>query len=217
MPPNMATAPPAYDGPHSQQKTNTAKDFDATISATLEISSYDLAVLKRHLIAQKWVPSSTDEDTIEDAVFRFRRTYRSNRAYQPDYDYENIFRDNKRLIRLFEVWASEEIEDREADRLYDPSDMNEREVQRETAKYDAVRALIAHLAARKSCAGPAGTNSKSLDITDDQAMELLRTNARLRAIFVNNVNKSTAKETEALNQKIAEKDAEIAGMLRSLA
>jgi hypothetical protein len=37
------------------------------------------------------------------------------------------------------------------------------------------------------------------------------------AIFVNNVNKSTAKETEALNQKIAEKDAEIAGMLRSLA
>lgn len=217
MPPNMATAPPAYDGRQNEQKSETGKDFDATISATLEISSYDLAALKRHLIAQKWVPASTDEDSIEDAVFRFRRTYRSNRAYQPEYDYENIFRDNKQLIRLFEVWASDEIEDREADRLYDPSDMNEREVQRETAKYDAVRALIAHLAARKSYDKLPGITRPSLDVTDEQVMELLKTNARLRAMFTNNVKKATAKETEALNQKIAEKDAEIDGMLRSLA
>jgi hypothetical protein len=97
MPPNMATAPPAYDGPRSQQKSGTAKDFDATISATLEISSYDLAVLKRHLISQKWVPASADEDAIEDAVFRFRRTYRHDRTYQTDYDYKIIFRGNKRL------------------------------------------------------------------------------------------------------------------------
>lgn len=55
------------------------------------------------------------------------------------------------------------------------------------------------------------------DITDEQATGLLRTNARLRAIFTNNVKKATAKETEALHQRIAEKDAEIDGILRSLA
>ena len=54
------------------------------------------------------------------------------------------------------------------------------------------------------------------DITDDQAMELLKTNARLRAIFTNNVKKSTGKETEALTQKIAEKDAEISRLTSEL-
>ena len=187
MPPNMATAPPAYDSEHKQQNSETAKSFDATISATLEISSYDLAVLKRHLIAQKWVPA---EDAVEDAVFRFRRTYRPNRAYGPGYDYDNIFRDNKRLTRLFEVWASEEIEESEADRSFDPNEVNEHEIERETAKHDAVRVLIAHLAARKSCVKPTGTTSASLDIADGQAMELLKTNARLRAIFANNMKKA---------------------------
>ena len=114
MPPTMATAPPAYDGEQRQQKNETAKDFDVTISATLEISSYDLAVLKRHLLAQKWIPASADEDAIEDAVYRFRRTYRSERAFQIDYDYENIFKGNKRLTRLFEVWPSQEIGELEA-------------------------------------------------------------------------------------------------------
>ena len=61
------------------------------------------------------------------------------------------------------------------------------------------------------------TNKHLPNIADEQATELLRTNARLRAIFTNNVKKTTAKETEALQQKIAEKDAEIDGMLRSLA
>lgn len=214
MPPNTATIPPACDGAQRQQKSETTKDFDAAIAATLEISSYDLAVLKRHLIAQKWIPASTDEDEIENAVFRFRRSYWPDRAYQAEYDYKNIFRDNKRLTRLFEVWASEEIEEMETGTLHDPSEMNEREVQRETAKYDAVRTLIAHLAARKSCGG---SKSDLPDITDEQATELLRTNACLRAIFTNNVKKATAKETEALHQRIAERDAEIDGMLRSLA
>ncbi|KAM0716436.1 hypothetical protein Q7P37_007881 [Cladosporium fusiforme] len=54
------------------------------------------------------------------------------------------------------------------------------------------------------------------DITDDQAIELLKSNARLRAIFTNNVKKSTGKETEALNQTIAEKDAEISRLTSEL-
>ena len=54
------------------------------------------------------------------------------------------------------------------------------------------------------------------DINDDQAFELLRTNARLRAIFTNNVKKATGKETEALTSKIAEKDAEITRLTSEL-
>jgi nucleoprotein TPR len=54
------------------------------------------------------------------------------------------------------------------------------------------------------------------DITDEQAMDLLKTNARLRAIFTSNVKKSTSKETEALSQKIAEKDAEISRLTSEL-
>lgn len=54
------------------------------------------------------------------------------------------------------------------------------------------------------------------DVTDEQAMELLKTNARLRAIFTNNLKKAVAKDTEPLNQKIAEKDAEIARLTSEL-
>lgn len=217
IPPNMAGAPPAYDGQQRQQKTETAKDFEAAISAALEISSFDLAVLKRHLIAQNWVSASTDEDLIEDAVFRFRRTYRPDRAYQINLDYENTFKDNRRLTTLFDVWASEQIREMEADYDYDPKSLHELELQRETAKYDAVRALFAHLAARKSGAGSAGTKGDLTDLNDEQVMNLLKTNARVRALFVNNVKKSIVEETETLRQRIAEKDAELTGILRSLA
>lgn len=60
------------------------------------------------------------------------------------------------------------------------------------------------------------SSSELPDITDEQAMELLKTNARLRAIFTNNVKKSTTKETEPLNQKIAEKDVEISRLTSEL-
>jgi hypothetical protein len=215
--PNMAAAPPAYDGVQGQQKTETAKGFEATISATLEISSFDLAVLKRHLIAQNWVPASTDEDLIEDAVFRFRRTYRTDRAYQINLDYENTFKDNKRLTTLFDVWASEQIREMEVDYDHDPKSLHELELQRETAKYDAVRALFAHLAVRKNGAGSTSTKGDLTDLSDEQVMNLLKTNARVRALFVNNVKRSIVEETETLRQKIAEKDAELTGILRSLA
>lgn len=54
------------------------------------------------------------------------------------------------------------------------------------------------------------------DITDEQAVELLKSNARLRTIFTNNVKKTTAKDTEALSQTIAEKDAEISRLTTQL-
>jgi len=54
------------------------------------------------------------------------------------------------------------------------------------------------------------------EINDDQAVELLKTNAKLRAIFTTNVKKATGKETEALTEKIAEKDAEIARLTSEL-
>jgi hypothetical protein len=211
----------AYDSGQVQPKSETAKDFDAAIAATLEISSYDLAVLKRHLIAQNWVPASTDEHEIDDAVFRFRKTYRPGRAHQVvRSDYHNIFKDNPRLSGLFNVWANGEIEDHQAEYEHDPMSLNATEIHRESAKYDAVRALLAHLAASKTYAEPTGSVAGLPDLTDVQAMELLKTNARLRAVFTNNVKKSTdkeLKEIDRLKQKISEKDAEIAGMLRSLA
>lgn len=50
----------------------------------------------------------------------------------------------------------------------------------------------------------------ALQITDEQATELLKNNQRLRTIFNNNVKKQLSKETERLTESIAVKDAEIA-------
>lgn len=197
----------------SEQRTEIIipwQDFEATLLKPLEISSYDLAGLEHHLVAAKWVPISTDEDAIKHAVFRFRQSYQS-----ADYEYEDIFSDNERLVRLFECWAEEEVERDESDFAESGHKaFYELVFKRATAKYNAVRALISHLTVRKSATGPTGGLP---DITDEQAGELLQTNARLRTIFINNVKKSIERETKALNQKIAEKDAEIAGMLKSLA
>jgi nucleoprotein TPR len=54
------------------------------------------------------------------------------------------------------------------------------------------------------------------DIDDAQAIELLKSNSKLRAIFTSNVKKSVAKDTEALTSQIAEKDAEISRLTTEL-
>jgi hypothetical protein len=219
----MATAQPAYDGEQVQPRPATAKDFDASISAKLEVSPYDLAVLKRHLVAQKWIPASTDDDAIEDAIYRFRRTYIFDHATLFEYNYHLIFKDNKRLTRLFEVWATEELEEMEDHCDLSLGELNERALQRETAKYLAVRDLFAHLAARKGCLEPTAPTAPSVatsdlpDITNEQAMELPR---KKRAICIYNVKKPTDKElknVERFQKMFAEKDAEIAGTLDSIA
>lgn len=133
------------DAAKQQQQTETAEqaqDFETTLLTALEISPYDLEVLERFLIAEKWIPVSTDEQAIKNAVYMFRKSYKSD-------DYRLVFRGNPRLHRLFEVWADEDIEEF----VIDCGDMDPRAhfeiyLQRETAKYKGVRALFAHLAAR---------------------------------------------------------------------
>ena len=44
------------------------RKFDATLLEVLEISPYDLAVLKRYLVAENIVPDTTDEEAIEVVV-----------------------------------------------------------------------------------------------------------------------------------------------------
>jgi len=211
----MTAQAPVAAAEQRKETTIPWNDFEATLLESLDISSYDLAVLEHHLVAAKWVPSSSDEDAIKDAVFRFRQSYESD-----DYDYSKIFPGHERLASLFETFIDEDVAECQMEYSYrdlGPVGQFKLIVKRETAKYNAVRALIAHLAARKSFNEPTVPTDALSGISDEQAMELLKTNDRLRAMFTNSVKKSTAKETQALQQKIAEKDAEIAGMLRSLA
>lgn len=207
-PPNM-TAQESAAAAEQRSRTNIPwKEFEATLLRSLEITSFDLAALEHHLVAAKWVPNSTDEDSIKSAAFRFRQSYESD-----EYDYETIFSDNDRLSRLFKAWTDEEMEECEMEYEYSergPKGPFQRTIERETAKYNAIRDLIMHLATRKS------RPNDVPNLTDEQFLELLKKNDRARAIFTNNVKKSTDKETKALNQKIAEKDAEIAGMLETL-
>ena len=199
----------------SEQRKETSvpwQDFEATLLESLEISSWDLAVLEHHLVAAKWVPSSTEEEAVKEAVFRFRQSYESATV-----DYDSIFSRNKRLIRLFHIWNDKEVEESEPEDAYEYMYHGEKFqliVKRETAKYNAVRSLIAHLAARKNPTGPTGS---MIPLTNEQATELLNTNACMRAIYLNNVKKLVEHETKKLKQTISEKDAEIAGMLKSLA
>ena len=63
------------------------------------------------------------------------------------------------------------------------------------------------------------TNAANFDfagLSDDEAIEMLKTNSRLKSIFQNNLKKTSAKENEQLSNKIAEKDAEIARLTTEL-
>lgn len=165
----------------SEQRKETSipwQDFEATLLESLEISSWDLAVLEHHLVAAKWVPSSNDEDAIKEAVFEFRQSYESAAV-----DYASIFSRNKRLTRLFHTWNDREVEESELEDAYVdmyPEEKFQFIVKRETAKYNAVRSFIAHLAVRKR---PTGPTSNLIHLTNEQATELLKTNPSLRAIY----------------------------------
>jgi hypothetical protein len=120
---------------------NTEWEFEATITTALEISPYDLEVLKRYLLSGKWIPSSTDEAAVTDAVFRLRQlsSHNNYRLY--------AFPNNKRLSRLFKVWGTEDIEEWESEcGRRAPKEDYDLEVQRETTKYTAVRDLFMHMA-----------------------------------------------------------------------
>lgn len=67
------------------------------------------------------------------------------------YEYDDRFPHNNRLDRLFEIWPTEEIADQRTEKhSRSLATLDRLELQRETVKYNAVHALIGHLARRGS-------------------------------------------------------------------
>jgi hypothetical protein len=125
-----------------QKPVNTPRELEATITTALEITPYDCEALKRYLLSTQWIPYRTDEAAVADAVFRFRQFYdRRDRSHL--YSFPN----NPRLLRLIDVWGTEQIEDWESDYANrTPGDDYDLAIRRETTKYNAVRDLFMHMA-----------------------------------------------------------------------
>jgi hypothetical protein len=126
-----------------QKPVKTEREFEATIITALEISPYDLKALKHYLLLAKWIPVSTDEAAITDAVLKLRQFY--------EYNHNHVwaFSDNVRLQRLFEARGTGWIEDWESDFGLTgraPKATYDLEVRRKTIKYNAVRDLFMHMA-----------------------------------------------------------------------
>jgi hypothetical protein len=134
---NAQTTPDA-----SPPAMTITQQHEANILRALEISPYELAFLEKHLLNNDWIPNTTDEAAINDAVFDFCESYHTNTRYQFP---ERV----NRLNILFRAFTDEE-------EMYDPDDYADyqewgnRRLGRETAKYHAVRALIADLTYRKN-------------------------------------------------------------------
>lgn len=140
----MITNAPSNDAKQQQQTVDreSGQDFEAAILTALEISAYDLEVLERYLIEKKMIPTSTDEDATKDTVYKFRKSYVTGGYF--------LFASNPRLNKLFNAWNDENVESwvRKSGGL-DVRARSALKLRRETDKYNAVRALIAHLAARE--------------------------------------------------------------------
>jgi hypothetical protein len=134
---NAQTTPEA-----SPPAMTITQQHEANILRALEISPYELAFLEKHLLNNDWIPNATDEAAINDAVFDFCESYLTNTRYQFP---ERV----NRLNFLFRAFTDDE-------EMYDPDDyadyqeMRDRRLGRETAKYHAVRSLIADLTYRKN-------------------------------------------------------------------
>lgn len=126
----------------SQPVMTITQQHEANILRALEISPYELAFLEKHLLNNDWIPNATDEATINDAVFDFCESYHTNTRYEFP---ERV----NRLNFLFRAFTDDE-------EMYDPDthadyqEMRDRRLGRETAKYHAVRSLIADLTYRKN-------------------------------------------------------------------
>lgn len=100
-PANTALADAGVSNTNQTNTVSTTKTFEQTLLTDLEISPYDLIVLKRYLKANHWIPATTSEEAIEDAVFRFRETFeeRSSGIQSSHLTFKN----NPRLGTLFDV------------------------------------------------------------------------------------------------------------------
>lgn len=124
----------------SQPAKSTSQQHEADLLRALEISPFELAFLEKHLLGHGWVPNTTDEAAIKEAVYDFRVSFVTPNRYK-------FCEAVERLNTLFDAYpADEEIftVDEDAQDIFD------RRLNRETAKYNAVRSLITDLAIRES-------------------------------------------------------------------
>jgi hypothetical protein len=140
----MASTPTMSHGKEDQQSTialSASQQHKSSLLQALEISPYELAILEKHLLSHGWVPISTSEEAIDEAVLKFRESF-----YQPDrYKFPcNVWR----LDTLFEAYH-EVDEAYKMDQFDGLRDMFVSDLERETTKYNAVRAIIADIAVRE--------------------------------------------------------------------
>jgi hypothetical protein len=83
---------------------SATQQFEAQLLSVLEISSYELAVLEKHFLSNGYVPDTTDEAAIKDAVFDFRESFF---AFNP---YNNPLFSSRaaRLNTLFDAYPDDE-------------------------------------------------------------------------------------------------------------
>jgi hypothetical protein len=135
----MASNPPTT--PENNHPTMSAnQQHEADILRALEISPYELVVLEKHLLSHGWIPNTTNEEAIKEAVFNFRESFLAANRYQ-------FPGPVNRLNFLFDAFLGHE-----EDFLIDMGvqEMCDIVLNRETAKYNAVRSLIADIAVRES-------------------------------------------------------------------
>jgi hypothetical protein len=65
-------------GKEDQQSTialSASQQHKSSLLQALEISPYELAILEKHLLSHGWVPFSTSEEAIDEAVLKFRESF----------------------------------------------------------------------------------------------------------------------------------------------
>jgi hypothetical protein len=142
----MASTTTTSHGIENQQQVISApsasQQHKSRLLQALEISPYELAILEKHLLSHGWIPETTSEEAIDEAVLKFCESF-----HQPNHS--KFPYKVWRLNTLFEAY----VEDDEAHRVGGFID-NVRDdfvcvLKRETAKYDAVRTIIADIAIRE--------------------------------------------------------------------
>jgi hypothetical protein len=143
----MADPPATKENESQQQTVGPAREQRTRLLKTLEISPYELVILEKHLLAHDWIPKDTSEEAIDEAVFKFRESFGNHdRGYRTT----SIFpKKAYRLEELFEASYFEDLEEWQDRDVDDWKGIYDLKLQRETAKYDAVRAIIVDIAARE--------------------------------------------------------------------
>lgn len=108
----------------------------AELCAILEMSTYDSALLERHLARKRLLPASSNDRAVRNATFKLR-----NQAFHTlAVDFQGM---HSPLTRLFHAFNDSDDEQDQYDGCDDMVGLQRRVRALESAKYDAVIALLA--------------------------------------------------------------------------